>query len=158
MRDVVRGHIFWTAFAVWAIFFPLAALIKLSDLFQLLAGLNIVAGMAVLLSYWPAAKLALKLPSSQLEYADFLTLGIMCSWFAVVARIAYGAYFRTFEPTAITSDYFFAFLQWMNFTAAILHLSARRVMRHGHPETNWPFIAKVAALGTTVGTVFAVLT
>lgn len=148
MARLVKGHVLATAIAIWSLFIPICLLFSKPDVFALTSAMTLTASLAVLQAYWPAMKDIVTGDSSDMDYVDFLTLGIMCSWFAISARVIYILFIRWYydipEPL---SGYPIAFFQYVNFTGALLHLSARRVLRNSVPTTSTPRILFALIVG-----------
>lgn len=159
MVNIIRNsRVFHTALVVWAAFIPLAFFISNNDLFALTGALTFTSALAVLHAYYPAMKQALTHSRDKFDYVDFLTLGIMCSWFAICMRIGYVILLRFFYdvPSEFSSP-FLAFLQYVNFTGALLHLSARRVLRNHVPTTSTPRIVIAIVTGLVLGCYLSII-
>lgn len=156
MLNLAKSRVVRTAIGIWAIFIPMVLFLDKRDLFAVTSALTLTAALAVLHAYWPAMRHALTTRSKGLDYVDFLTLGIMCSWFAISMRIAYVIFLRSVYsvPEELSSNWI-AFLQYLNFTGALLHLSARRVVRNSVPVTSWPRIIAALVAGVALGVVLS---
>lgn len=155
MRDVVHGRIFLAAFLLFAAFAPVCFFaVPIDNLFAFTGGLNIVSGPVTFMAYWPALRLAIKLPPRDRQNEDLLTLAIMMFVFAEGGRILYVTVKRQFGDT-VTSDYVLAFFQWCIFCASIWALSARKVIRQGIPESSWQRVALTIAGGFILGVILA---
>lgn len=151
------SRVFHTALFVWALYIPVAFILDRADTFALSGALLFTASLTVLHAYFPAMIIALRHGRQDFDYVDFLTLGIMCSWFAVTGRIMYILLLRhTVEIPAELSSYWFAFFQYVNFTGALLHLSARRVIKNHAPKTSVPRVAFAVVTGLILGTYLCV--
>lgn len=153
MVELVRSRMFGIACTVWASFFPLLLLLDYRSLFTMIGSLTFTVSCAVLWAYWPAMKDAIRHGPDKLDFVDFLTLGIMCTWFATSARFALIVGYRwwTEAPQGDLEIWPVAFLQFINVTGGLLHLSAKRVISHNVPRSSWPMIYTSLGLGVLLG-------
>lgn len=159
MVRILRGKVFYSALFIWSLFFPAMYLLSKTDLFNLIGTLVFTTSVAVLHAYWPAMRITLFRPRIELEYVDLLTLGIMCTWFALAANMAFAVFLYNYyggQPSELPS-YFVGFLRYVTFTGGILHLSARRVLRNSVPTTSLPRIVASVSIGLAFGIVLSIL-
>jgi hypothetical protein len=153
MFSAIRGKVLVTLLLIWGAFIPASLILSRIDLYLMVNALSIVASINVLITYWPAMWLALRIPPEKLKTVDFLTLGIMFAWTAFTARtveITYARYFWDVHPPELTSLQF-AFFQYLAFNGAILHLSARRVIRNSVPVRSTVRVVLTVLVGIILG-------
>lgn len=155
MVELVKSRMFGTALMVWASFFPLMMLLDNRSLFTMVGSMTFTVSTAVIIAYWPAMRDAIRHGPDNLDFVDFLTLGIMCTWFATSARFALITGYRwwTEAPRADLEIWPIAFLQFVNLTGGILHLSARRVIKNNIPRSSWPTILMSIGTGIALGAI-----
>ena len=158
MVELVRSRMFGTALVVWSSFFPLMLFLDSRSLFTMIGAMTFTVATTVVWAYWPAMKDVIKNGPDKLDFVDFLTLGIMCTWFATSARFATITFYRwwTEAPRGDLEIWPIAFFQFVNLTGGILHLSAKRVVRHDVPRSSWPMIFMSLALGILLGVVLII--
>lgn len=148
----IRGTIAAMTLGVWVLFIPLYVMLPASDLFIFINSLTGVAAISVMWAYWPAMMLTLTLPPSDLRMVDVLTFGLFFSTIAVLGRVidlTYVRYYWVVIPDGLLS-WHLAFFQYLQFTALLMYLGARRVFK-GAYKPSWPRVAITAAIGIAVG-------
>lgn len=154
VRVVRNTTAFLTAFIAWIAFFPLAFALDNDDLFAFVNSLTVGSGFTVLYAYWPGIKYAFTHYKSEFDYADFLSFGIFVTWIGIIGWLSYTIVLRlNFAPPSEWYSVNLAFLQYIIFTGAMLHLSARRVIRNQVPRSSIPMVVIGIGSGCLLGVI-----
>jgi hypothetical protein len=151
MVRIIKNRILYVVFGVLWLYVPMAHFIKQDDLYMIMGGLTVAAALSTVHAYSPALYLAMTMKQNDVEYVDFLTLGIVGIWLSVAARIGYLTYIRYINGPLPYDTYFFTFTQYVIFVCALLHLSARRVVRNQVPQSSVPRIIWTLSFGLAIG-------
>ena len=87
-----------------------------------------------------------------IDKADLLSLGIFCSWFALVLRTVWSLVWRWFgQPLWLTNTAFSSYFIFIAACGAVFHLAAPGSVKESVPPLRWVKIGAWIALGVFVG-------
>lgn len=86
--------------------------------------------------------------SDDFRIADYLSLGIFCSWAGLFARTSWSVIWRySGQPESWTNSPFIAYFIFMSVCAAIFHLAAPGAVDDRIPTKYWVKIGALCAMG-----------
>lgn len=147
MMTVLRSKNLLIAVVLWIGFWPLAILIPREWLFDVVNGLAIAACFGVFVAYLPGVWNTVF--RNDLDGAHYLVIGICGFAAAQGTRYGWNWLWRYLgKPPYMQDHLFVAWLIWVAFTFACVHLMARGVVHGEMPNRNFRWMGTVVALGT----------
>jgi hypothetical protein len=151
-RRIIRSHLFWTAFTLWAAFLPIIWLAPARELFEVLNALIIAVSCGILFGFVRAARDIIPTRPSDLRGSDALILGIITVMAGLVIIFANLWVWRIFggppaEPPAIINHWTGAFGRWMVVTGGAMLLVASGAIQGRIPPASYMRTGGWIALG-----------
>lgn len=129
-------------FAIVVLALPAAALAAL------LNGVLVALSAGVCVAYFPVIHDVLTDRRRPIDRADFLALGIFCSWFAISMRAGWSLLWRyNGQPHSWIDQPFIAYFIYLSVCGAAFHLLAPGVIASRVPSREWVHIGILSALG-----------
>jgi len=157
MIDFKKWHLVGGTLLFLVLFFVTSLVTDPPTFYVYVGSTLFFTSLAVLHAYWPSAKVTLKRPNDQLSYIDSLTMGIMLIFAAIACQAGYVTFWNVIVPVQqLRPDVFYSpltFFRCVALIAALLHLSARRVVIGPRPLNyipGWPRAMIAVLLGIAV--------
>ncbi|HEV2557976.1 MAG TPA: hypothetical protein VGU45_05060 [Microvirga sp.] len=136
MGLILRSRVFWSGFALLALFFVAAWLIPNNQLVENLRILQIAAGMVVVTAYLPYAFDGIK--AGRPDRVQQLSMGIALGFMSVICAGLWSLIWRlSGQPRWMVSSDVNSFFVWMSILAATLHITAPGAIDGIVPKRNW---------------------
>lgn len=165
MRTIVKkSKLLHVALVMLIAFFPVALVFDPTQLYVLLGGILFATSISVVHAYWPPLKIALRQSITNLNFVDYLTMGIVLIFAFTGVREGYVTYNQVFNPLNITrpTDFYMplAFTRYGGIVAAYMALAARHFLmgpRFLNRVPGWPRAVISTTLGVVLGSVLVYL-
>lgn len=145
MRVWTAPHL-WAALALWILFWPVALMLPISWLFDIVNALSVSMAIGVVTAYLPGVIDSIR--RRGLSSGHYLVLGIVITWMATAVRNSWNWTWRWLgEPPWMINHIFVAFQVWVLFTAGILHMVAQDSIDGRIPRENWLKLGKWVFVG-----------
>lgn len=145
-------------------FFPFVFLFDVSKLYVMLGAVLFTVSISVIHAYWPPLVIALRQSITQLNFVDYLTMGIVLIFAFTAMREGYVTYTQIFDPmpTPRPDDFYIplAFTRYGATVAAYMALAARHFLmgpRFMYRVPGWPRAVLSMASGVALGIILIYL-
>src|SRR6478736_1658328 len=156
----IKSKLLHVAVLMLLAFFPLVFLFNPTQLYIVLGSVLFATSVSVVHAYWPPLKLALDQSIEELNFVDYLTMGIVLIFAFTSVREGYVTYAQVFNPLPLTrtADYFvpLAFRRYGAIVSAYMALAARHFFlgpRFMYNVPGWPRAVISLAIGIVFGSV-----
>ncbi|WP_262027555.1 hypothetical protein [Microvirga sp. Mcv34] len=145
-RGLIRNRIIWAATAAFGVYWILAAIIPNDEWLAFLRSLLLIVSLAVAIAY--SRPVLFALAHHQYDRVIHLTLGITLGWIATLLSSLWGLIWRISGQPAwmLNNDIVGAFF-WLQFLAAVLHLTAPGAVDGKVPTRSWLLVGVTIAGG-----------
>lgn len=146
MKAILSSGVVWSLVAANVLFFLAVTFVSPESLLEIVISLSIAVGIGVVAAYIPGAFRALI--NDPRRGGQFLILGILAIWFALIGRSVWSYVYRySGHPEWMVSDPILAYFVWLSVIGGLLHLLARGALDGNIPRSNWLYAVAVFAAG-----------
>src|SRR6478736_3457341 len=154
----IKSKLLHVAVLMLLAFFPLVFLFNPTQLYIVLGSVLFATSVSVVHAYWPPLKLALDQSIEELNFVDYLTMGIVLIFAFTSVREGYVTYAQVFNPLAVVRpDEFYiplAFTRYGAIVSAYMALAARHFFmgpRFMQRVPGWPRAVLSLMVGAILG-------
>lgn len=151
---LIRSFLFWAAVIACLSYWPVATALPYYERHIVLNALRLCVAAAVVVAYAPVWAEALL--TSRMDRVQQLSLGIGCTWMAVIGSgIWAGVWLLSGQPGWMLEHPINGFWHWLTVIGGILHVTAPRALDGRVPMRSW-LLAGIA-IGTALLLVITIL-
>ena len=143
----LKLRLFWLFIVPNIVFGAIALLTPATGFITVLNAALVALALGVCLAYGPPVIAALTSDKRPMDRADWLGIGIFCSWFAVVVNRTWSISWRYLgRPDWLLESDIVSYALWLSACAAVFHLAAPGAIGEMVPPRRWINIGILVAV------------